>query len=572
MKRVIREMRKLWLIYTLGGLCLVASTALNFYNPMLLQQILDQVIAGGQTGLFQSLGLMILLVTLGRAISGYFKELFFDLSGLKLAVSLRQQMFDHIQGLSYDFFDEKNTGELMSRVKEDVDNIWMGASFGLFLTVEMILTMGLAVVLMLRIHVGLTLLILPVLPVLAYLTISLNRMNRKVYEEISEQTATMNTTAGEDIAGIRMVKSFAREKYEVEKFLKNNQEYYRLNYKQSQATAKFYPPIEFIMSTLPVVLIVVGGNYVISGQLTIGVLVEFSLYASMAMWPMRITGWIATVMAQAASSADKIEQIFAYQSKIENRQDGIKDIAIKGDVRFDHVSLELDGMTLLKDISFEVKSGKTLAIMGSTGSGKSLITKLLARFYDATSGTILLDGVPLKDYDLFFLRRQFSFVLQNVFLFSESIAENISLGQDHVMDKQELKRYAKAAMADEFISNMEKSYETVIGEKGIGLSGGQKQRISIARAFARKSPVLVLDDSTSALDMETEKNIQQNIAECSNATKIIVAHRISAVRAADEILVMENGQIIERGQHEQLLALKGRYYEIYQEQMEFLVE
>ncbi|AVM70354.1 ABC transporter [Lachnospiraceae bacterium oral taxon 500] len=572
MKRVIREMRKLWPVYTLGGLCLLISTALNFYNPMLLQQILDQVIAGGQTERFQSLGLMILLVTLGRAVSGYFKELLFDLGGLKLAVAFRQQMFDHIQSLSYDFFDEKNTGELMSRVKEDVDNVWMGASFGLFLTIEMILTMGLAVVLMLRIHVGLTLMIVPVLPLLAYLTIGLNRTNVKVYEDISEQTAAMNTTAGEDIAGIRMVKSFAREKHEVEKFLKNNQEYYRLNYKQAQVLSKFYPPIEFIMNTLPVLLIVVGGTYVIGGRLTIGVLVEFSMYASLAMWPMRVTGWIATVMAQAGSSAGKIEQIFAYQSKIKNRPDGIKSGEVKGELRFDHVSLELDGMTLLEDISFEVKPGKTLAIMGSTGSGKSLITKLLARFYDASGGRILLDGVPLADYDLFFLRRQFSFVLQNVFLFSESIAENISLGQDKVMEQRELERYAKAAMADDFISGMEKAYATVIGEKGIGLSGGQKQRISIARAFARTSPVLVLDDSTSALDMETEKNIQHNIAEYSQMTKIIVAHRISAVREADEILVMENGRVLERGRHEELLALKGRYHEIYEEQMEFLTE
>ncbi len=572
MKRVIKEMGKLWPLYTLGGLSLLVSTALNFYNPMLLQQILDQVITGGQTERFQSLGLMILLVTLGRAVSGYFKELFFDLGGLNLAVAFRQQMFDHIQGLSYDFFDEKNTGELMSRVKEDVDNVWMGASFGLFLTVEMILTMGLAVVLMLRIHVGLTLMILPVLPLLAYLTISLNRTNVKVYEDISEQTATMNTTAGEDIAGIRMVKAFAREKHEVEKFLKNNQEYYRLNYKQAQVLSKFYPPIEFIMNTLPVFLIVAGGTYVIGGRLTIGVLVEFSLYASMAMWPMRMTGWIATLMAQAGSSAGKIEQIFAYQSKIENRPDGIKSGAIKGELCFDQVSLELDGMTLLEDISFEVKPGKTLAIMGSTGSGKSLITKLLARFYDVSGGTIFLDGVPLPQYDLSFLRRQFSFVLQNVFLFSESIAENISLGQEQVMEQKELEGYAKAAMADEFISGMEKSYATVIGEKGIGLSGGQKQRISIARAFARQSPVLVLDDSTSALDMETEKNIQRNIAKYGQRTKIIVAHRISAVREADEILVMENGRILERGRHEELLALKGRYHEIYQEQMEFLVQ
>ncbi|RRD95131.1 ABC transporter ATP-binding protein [Clostridiales bacterium COT073_COT-073] len=571
MKRVIKEMGKLWPYYLLGSIALIVSLILNFYNPVVLQRMIDEVIKEGQIDQFRTLGMLMLLLTFGRALTGYFKELLFDLGGLNLAVSIRQQLFDHIQSLSYDFFDEKNTGELMSRVKEDVDNVWMGTSFGLFLTVEMLLTMGTAVTLMFRIHPGLTLMIVPVLPVLAYLTIRLNLTNVKVFEDISEQTATMNTTAGEDIAGIRMVKSFAREKHEIEKFLKNNQEYYRLNYNQAKVLARFYPTIEFIMNVLPVILIVAGGAYVIQAKLSIGVLAEFSAYASMAMWPMRMTGWIATLMAQAGSSAKKIDQIFACQSKIENKENGIKSGKIKGNIRFDGVSLELDNMTLLKNVSFEVKPGKTLAIMGSTGSGKSLITKLLARFYDASAGTIYLDEIPIKDYDLFFLRKQFSFVLQNVFLFSESIAENISLGQGKTLAPDDLERFAEDAMAHQFISQMEKSYDTVIGEKGIGLSGGQKQRISIARAFARKSPVLILDDSTSALDMETESSIQKNIEHYGEITKIIVAHRISAVKNADEILVIEGGQIVERGKHEELLALKGHYYETYQEQMEFLV-
>lgn len=570
MRRVFKEVAKLWYFYIPGIIALIISTALGFYNPVIIQQIIDRVIKAGEVEKFQTLGLLILVVTLLRAVIGYLKELFFDLGGLNLAVSLRQKLFDHIQGLSYDFFDEKNTGELMSRVKEDVDNVWMGTSFGLFLSVEMVLTMVFALVLMLRINVFLTVIILPVLPLLAYLTLKLNKTNEKLYEEISEQTATMNTTAGEDIAGIRMVKSFAREQYEVDKFLKNNQEYYRLNYNQAKVLGRFYPPIEFIMSVLPIFLIVIGGSYVIQGNLSIGRLVEFSSYAGMAMWPMRMTGWIATLMAQAGSSANKIENIFRFESKIENNINGIKEGKVQGNLRFENVGLDLDDTTLLEDINFEVKAGQTLAIMGSTGSGKSLITKLLARFYDVTRGTIYLDEKPIQEYDLFFLRKQFSFVLQNVFLFSETIAENISFGQDKELEQQEIEQYAHDAMAHDFIVGMDKSYETVIGEKGIGLSGGQKQRISIARAFARKSPILVLDDSTSALDMETESSIQKSISQYAEMTKIIVAHRISAVKNADEILVIAQGRIVERGKHEELLALKGHYYETYQEQMEFL--
>lgn len=571
MKRVINEMKALKLYYGLGILFLLVSTGLGFYFPYLTQQIIDKVIRAGQLELFGYLGMMMLAATFTRAITGYLKEVFFDLGGVNLAAGLRQKLFDHIQGLSYDFFDEKNTGELMSRVKEDVDNIWRGTSFGLFLSVEMIVTVVFALVLMLRIHLGLTLLILPVLPVLGFLTICLNKENGKIYEKISEQTATMNTTASEDIAGIRMVKSFAREKHEIEKFLKNNEEYYTLNYRQARVMAKYFPPIEFITALLPIVLIVAGGNYIIKGDLTIGQVVEFSTYASMATWPMHAIGWIANLMAQAGSSAKKVDEIFAYHSKIENPKDGKKDISIRGDIRFENVGLKLDDVWLLRNITFEVKSGQTLAIMGATGSGKSLITKLLARFYDVTEGVITLDGIPIQEYDLYFLRKQLSFVLQNVFLFSESIAENISLGQEKPIPQRELENVAKNAMAHDFIKNMELSYETVVGEKGIGLSGGQKQRISIARALARKSPVLVLDDSTSALDMETEKNIQKTIESLENTTKIIVAHRISAVKQADEILMIAGGGIVERGKHQDLMEQKGHYYETFQEQNEFLV-
>jgi len=288
----------------------------------------------------------------------------------------------------------------------------------------------------------------------------------------------------------------------------------------------------------------------------------------MVIWPMRMLGWITNVMAEGFASARKIDTVFKYETKIKNKENGFKTDAIEGKIEFDHVSLKLNDTEILKDLSFTIEPNKTLAIMGATGSGKSSIINLLTRFYDYTAGQIKIDDRQLADYDLSNLRSHISVVMQDVFLFSDTIEENILFGVKDTTDHDAMVENSMAAQAHDFIDRMDENYQTVIGEKGIGLSGGQKQRISIARALAKNSGILVFDDSTSALDMETEYRIQEEIDKLDHVTKIIIAHRISAVKKADEIIILEGGAIVERGSHKELLAQKGPYYETYKEQYE----
>lgn len=302
------------------------------------------------------------------------------------------------------------------------------------------------------------------------------------------------------------------------------------------------------------------------GNMSLGALVAFVEYTRNCTWPMEMMGWLANDVSAGIASYKKIKKIYGEKPEIVNKEDAIVLDEVKGEVIFEHVSFEVEGKKILEDITFLLPAGKTLGIMGATGSGKSSIINLLQRFYDVKEGAVKLDGIDIRDLTLKQLRSNVAVVLQDVFLFSDTIEENIKMGQRKTLSMDAIKKAAERAQASGFIEKLDEQYETVIGERGVGLSGGQKQRISIARAFSKKSPILVLDDSTSALDMETEHEIQKTLNQLEDTTKIIIAHRISAVRRADEIIYLENGRIAERGTHEELLAKKGLYYETYQAQ------
>jgi len=327
---------------------------------------------------------------------------------------------------------------------------------------------------------------------------------------------------------------------------------------------KYNPLLTLITKLLPFVVLIQGGAMVIKGTVTLGTLSAMIIYTGNIVWPMEMLGWLSNCASSAVASRKKLEKIYAVKPQITELDAPYILDSVKGKITFDHVSFHKeDQHEILKDISFTVDAGKTIGIMGATGAGKTSIVQLLQRMYDATEGNILLDDINIKNLSLKQLRSSIEPVMQDVFLFSDTIAENVKLGKKHTMKPKTVRNASRAAKASDFIENLDDEYDTVIGERGVGLSGGQKQRISIARALAKEQPILVMDDSTSALDMETEHEIHQTLKDLNHVTKIIIAHRISAVRYADEILYLEDGAIKERGTHEELLAKKGLYYETY---------
>ncbi len=538
-------------------LSLLIAVSLDMVAPRLTAHVVDDVIVGGNIGELKFLLLGFLGVGLGRCIFQYVKEYTFDKNGARISGDMRRDLFRHIQSLSADFFDRTNTGELMARVKEDIDHIWDAVGYVGMLLIEVFYHTGIILVCMFTINWKLALLSGAAMLLCGVVAVVMERKLGVVYEEISEENAVLNTVAEENLGGVRTVKAFARESFEIDKFLSHNKRYYDLNMAQSKVLVRYYPVFVVITTILPLLTLLVGGRFVIDGEMTLGQITAFVEYSMNIVWPMEMLGWLTNSFSSAVASNKKIRKIYEETSAVKIEK-------VRGKVSFEHVSFhKADMYEILHDITFTVEEGRTLGIMGATGAGKTSIIQLLQRMYDATDGTIYLDDVDIRMLSLEQLRTSISFVMQDVFLFSDTIGDNIKLGKKRYLDFRTVRKASVDAQASGFIERMEKQYDTVIGERGVGLSGGQKQRISIARAFSKKNPILVLDDSTSALDTETEQMIQQTLRTLEGTTKIIIGHRISAVRHADEILVLEGGAIAERGTHEELLQKRGLYYETY---------
>ncbi len=566
MKKLSSYILKYWYAYAFALICMIISVSLDMLSPQVTKRIIDDVIVGGNMSILTKLLLTILLIGVGRCIFQYLKELTFDLVSSKIACDIRRNLFCHVQKLSIQFFDKTNTGELMSRLKDDVDKLWAALGFVGMLIIEVCIHTSIVLFCMIRLSPKLTIIPLLAMPTAACFAIIMQKKLGTVYEDISEENAELNTVAQENLAGVRTVKAFAREKFEINKFLSHNKKYYDLNMKQSKVFIKYNPYFQFITKLLPILIITFGGFMVINKEITLGTLGAFVEYSANIVWPMEMLGWLSNDLASAFASNKKIKKIYAEKPIITEIPNPVILNKVTGNIQFTHVSYSLGDKRILSDISFELKRGKTIGIMGATGAGKTSIINLLQRFYDVNEGEITLDGVNIKELSLHQLRSSISLVMQDVFLFSDTVNENIKLGKKKSLDNAEILHAAANAQAKEFIEQMDKQYETIIGERGVGLSGGQKQRISIARALAKKTPILVLDDSTSALDMETEHLIQKSLTELNDTTKIIIAHRISAVRNADEILILDDGIIVERGTHDDLMASRGQYYKTYQAQ------
>ncbi len=543
---------------------MIISVSLDMLSPQLTRRIVDDVIIGGNLQKLSPMLIGILCVGIGRCIFQYTKEYTFDLTGTKIASTLRRDLFRHVQSLSAEFFDRTGTGELMSRIKDDVDHIWDALTFVGMLLIEVVCHTFIILFCMYRISWKLA--VLPTLCMIIAATIAIY-MEQKldaVYEAISEENAQLNTVAEENLMGVRTVKAFAREQFEISKFLSHNKRYYDLNMEQSKLFVKYHPYLSLITKLLPVMVLLTGGYLVNTGELTLGDLSAFIAYSMNIVWPMEMLGWLTNSFSSAIASNRRIKKLYDEKPAVTEPECPVILPGVKGKITFSHVSFhKADQYEILHDISFTAHPGKTIGIMGATGAGKSSLIYLLQRLYDATEGEILLDDVNIKQLSLQQLRSSISLVMQDVFLFSDTILENVKLGQKNLLSYTAVRDAAARAQAKGFIEKMDKQYDTVIGERGVGLSGGQKQRLTIARALAKKTPVLVLDDSTSALDMETEQLVHETLRNLSDTTKIIIGHRISAVCHADEILILENGRIAERGNHKSLMEKKGLYYQTY---------
>ena len=560
-----------------------ASTLLDQAAPIIVQHIIDDVLIAKKLEVLNFLLIGILGIGVGRCIFQYTKEYACDYAGSKIACEVRINLFQKIQSLSANFFDGINSGELMSRVKDDVDRIWDIAAFMGILIAEVVIRTVSTMFFMVRINWQLA--IIPIIGMFAsgFIATRMEKQLDDLYGAVAQEGSEMNNTAAENLAGVRTVKAFAREGFEIAKFHKHNQKFYELNIDLSRVFVKYNPMIQTITRLLSVISLLLGGLIVMKGnplqggaKMTVGELIAFTQYVGGMIWPMEMLGWLTNGLSSAKASVKRLNKIYAEMPEITDSNEVAGDeelnsalfsaFDINGDISFEHVTYKAGEKAILDDVSFDIKAGQTLGIMGSTGSGKTTIINLLKRMYDVTGGSIKLDGIDIRDLPLPTLRRAISCVMQDIFLFSDTIDGNIRLGERESITTAEVRSALNQSHASEFVDKMEEKENTVIGERGVGLSGGQKQRITIARALARKTPVLVLDDSTSALDTETEQEIQGVLAELSGMTKIIIAHRISAVRKADKIIVLDKGKVAEVGTHEELLAKGGLYKETYDSQ------
>ena len=581
--QLVRYFRKYSVLYFIALAAMIVSTLLDQAAPLIVQHIVDDVLIARRMELLNALLLGILAIGVGRCIFQYTKEFLCDYAGSKIASEIRIDLFRKIQSLSANFFDGINSGELMSRVKDDVDRIWDIAAFMGILIAEVVIRTVSTLFFMVRINWQLA--IIPIMGMCCsgVIAVLMERQLDELYGAVAQEGSEMNNVAAENLAGVRTVKAFAREGFEIAKFHKHNQRFYELNIDLSRVFVKYNPLIQLITKLLTVISLVLGGLIVIHGnplqggrRLSVGELMAFLQYVGGMIWPMEMLGWLTNGFSSAKASVKRLNKIYKEMPDITDRSaaGGDEELAnamfpqldINGDIRFEHVSYRAGERTVLDDVSFDIGAGQTLGIMGATGSGKTTLINLLKRMYDVTEGSILLDGVDIRELPLPTLRRSISCVMQDIFLFSDTIDGNIRLGARESLTTAQVRSALVQSHAAEFVDRMDEKEQTVIGERGVGLSGGQKQRITIARALARKTPVLVLDDSTSALDTETEQEIQAVLADLHGMTKIIIAHRISAVRKADKIIVLDKGRIVECGTHESLLAKGGLYKETYDSQ------
>ena len=550
-----------------AGLLMTTGIALlTIVSPYLSGIIVDDVIGKGNRKLLPVMITCLIGVTILKGILRFSSQVMFEICSQGVLFSMRDAVYRKLLQEDFSFYNKNRTGDLMSRQTGDMDAIRHFIAYVIYAVYENILLLTFALLMIFTVNVKLAFCMLAVLPFTAFATYAQSKRVRPAFRRIRQQFSSLNTFVQENISGNRVVKAFAKEDFEISKFNRENDSYREAELNASKIWMKYVPIFEFLSNILTVVLMLYGGYMVITGEITMGEMVTVNGYLWMLTVPLRMAGWWINDIHRFITSAEKIYATYSQDPDIKEPCKPVCRKHFDGDVEFRNVSYQADDADIITDVSFQVKKGQTVGIIGSTGSGKSTIMNLLCRFYDVSKGEVLVDGVNVKDLDLYDLRDNIGMAMQDVFLFSDTIEGNIAYGRPNC-SFEEVKRAAKMADANLFIQNMPDGYDTIVGERGVGLSGGQKQRISLARALLKDPSILILDDTTSAVDMETESYIQNQLKKIEkNCTIFIIAYRISSIKDADLILVMDRGRIVEQGTHEELVAAGGYYATAFRHQ------
>ena len=545
-----------------------AATLLNLFIPQIIKNAIDEGLAASEARALFAAGGIILGIALVRGLAGFGQLYFGEWLTHRVSYDLRDHFYNAVQSLPFSFHDQTHTGDLMSRATSDISETERFVGVGLMGLISTLLLLAGIIVAMLLESVSLALLGLIPMPLLIYSTVRFGNVVRPIFKSIQEQMGVLSSNMQESMTGIRVVKAFAREPYELEKFEVENIEWFNRRYKAIRTWATNWPWFTFLVAASIFLLLWFGGPMALNGEITVGALFALISYVLLLSAPVQRLGFHVNLTATAGASAARVFSIIDTPNEINDNPQAIELDNVRGAVRFEQVGFAYqEGRPILNDITFHAKPDQVIALIGPTGSGKSTVTNLIPRFYNATAGRILVDGVDIQDVRVKSLRRHIGIVLQDPFLFSQSVGENIAYGRADAT-QEEIIAAATAARAHDFISSFPEGYDTRVGERGVTLSGGQKQRVAIARALLADPRILILDDSTSSVDTETEHLIQQALAELMKGrTTFVIAQRLLTLKSADCILVLDKGEIVERGTHDELLQHDGLYREIYDLQL-----
>jgi len=550
-----------------GFVCIVLTNFFLLTTPLVMGYAVDRLKESVTREKLAYYGALIIGLAICEGIFRFFMRRLIIGVSRDIEYAIRNDIFRHLETLPMSFYQKNKTGDLMSRVTNDLSNVRMLFGPGIMYTANTIIVALFAIILMLRINWQMTLLALLPLPVVSF---SVRHFGQKIHE-LTEQSqaklADLSARVQESMAGIRVVKAFVQENHEIAEFEQANQSLVAKNRELIRVQSVFYPSMELMIGFAVVVVIWVGGRQVMEGGISLGDFVAFNVYLGRLTWPMIALGWVVNLLERGRASMQRLNYILDTEPEIKDQPAAMPEFEVQGAIEFRNLSFAYNGITTLQNISLSIPKGKTVAIVGATGSGKSTLVQLIPRLYDAPPNSLFIDGVPIERIPLGSLRRAIGFIPQDTFLFGETIRENIAFGVESAVDG-EVQRAAEISKIDADVMSFPGQYETLVGERGITLSGGQKQRTAISRAVIRDPRILILDDALSSVDTYTEEQILRELKQVMrNRTSILISHRVSTVKEADEIIVLDRGQIVERGTHAELLEFDGYYAELHRRQL-----